>query len=190
MNKNKNANKVLKWLEIRESERVRVSEGDIALPRYNFQRLIGVTWSRCRHCYCCYYCCCGQSPCHHLLIVSPFDCWHWLGQTIRFRPLLDKLYPLLVQLYQLYANFYFWLFFLLFIHAIIICLNFKRDGRDFGMMKRYWKRVEESERERECVGERDREREREKSGSDRIYIYIWEVVERDEFENEIIDFYG
>lgn len=120
--KNKQTNKVLKWLEIKERVRMRVreSEGDIALPRYNFQRLIGVTWSRCRHCYCCYYCCLGQSPCHHLLNVSPFDCWYWLGQTIRFRPLLDKLYPLLVQLYQLYANFYVWFVFRLLIHAIII----------------------------------------------------------------------
>lgn len=59
-----------------------------------------MTWSRCRRC------CCGQSPCHHLLNVSPVCCWY-LGQTIRFRLLHDILYQLLVQLYQLYAVFLF-----------------------------------------------------------------------------------
>lgn len=73
---------------------IRDREGGIALPRYHFQRLICVTWSRCRRC-------CGQSPCHHLLNVSPV-CWY-LGQTIRFRRLPGILYLRLVQLYQLYA---------------------------------------------------------------------------------------
>lgn len=53
-------------------------------------------------------------------------------------------------------------------------------GENFGMMKRYWKRVRKRERENVWVRERWKEKKGE-NGS---------LVERDEFEDEFIDFYG